>query len=162
MAQRSGLTQFRSVRMTALEQGEQQLKHPSLSAIECEFLSAFWYRASRVEPILISITGILHGFPTNDYPSPAAGTCQALGPDSRTALHPAETPRSRLTIYNLQIESTSRRFLRSLSTTALLHSLISISDNGQRFIHLALFSHRPQDLAHSLPNPPSKGRQMWP
>jgi len=27
--------------MTALEQGERQLKHPSLSAIECEFLTAF-------------------------------------------------------------------------------------------------------------------------
>jgi hypothetical protein len=47
--------------MTALEQGERQLRHPGLSAIECEFLSAFWRWPGGVEPILIiiGITAIL-------------------------------------------------------------------------------------------------------
>jgi hypothetical protein len=44
--------------MTALEQGERQLRHPGLSAIECEFLSAFWRWPGGVEPILIIIIGI--------------------------------------------------------------------------------------------------------
>jgi len=47
--------------MTALEKAERQLKHPGLSAIECEFLSAFWRWPGGVELILIiiSITAIL-------------------------------------------------------------------------------------------------------
>lgn len=55
--------QFRSVKTMALERGERQLKYPSFSTIDA---NAFWRWASRVGPILICITGILHGFPTND------------------------------------------------------------------------------------------------
>src|SRR5215469_15431090 len=61
--------------MTALEQGERQLEHPSFSAIECEFLFAFWHWASRVEPILI--IAVSQCFPPNDDPSPTAGTGHA-------------------------------------------------------------------------------------
>jgi hypothetical protein len=89
--------------MTPLEQEERQLKHPSLSTLECEFLSAFWHWAGRAEPILIIIiagiiiiiagildiiiAGILDGFPTNHYPSPAAGACDA---SARNAIHDSE------------------------------------------------------------------------
>jgi hypothetical protein len=61
--------------MTALEQVERQLKHPSFTAVEREFLSAFWHWAGGVEPLLI--IAVFQCFPTNDNPGPAAGTGHA-------------------------------------------------------------------------------------
>jgi hypothetical protein len=61
--------------MAPPEQGDRQFKHPSLAAVECEFLSAFWHWAGSTQHLLI--IGIFHVFPLNDNPGSTAGTCYA-------------------------------------------------------------------------------------
>ena len=59
--------------MATLEQGDRQFKHASLSAVECEFLFAFWHWAYGIKSLLI--IGSFDGLPLNDNPGSTAGTC---------------------------------------------------------------------------------------